>query len=190
MIKLKQSITNSIIEYPSLYKDINYDYSRQKVLNQLFFTNGNGLEWENGELIDPFEIVTDHVIPKDYFSSTITSEEKDERCALKDLRKRLNLKFTETEECNKYPTTIYPICDLCTAMNLPNDIKPDWLDGAQEAVDLAVDYFKDPYKHCEDHYIQKWIDKRNYIAIKKYVKKQLGYLTEIQKRITELKLDK
>lgn len=43
-MKLEDYVRKSIWEYPSLYKDVDYAKSRLKVLNQVFFTLGNGLE--------------------------------------------------------------------------------------------------------------------------------------------------
>jgi hypothetical protein len=36
-MKIKDFISKSIQEYPLLYKDVNYEKSKLKVLNQLFF---------------------------------------------------------------------------------------------------------------------------------------------------------
>ena len=43
-MKIVDHISRSIQEYPTLYKDIDYEKSKLKVLNHIFFTNGNGLE--------------------------------------------------------------------------------------------------------------------------------------------------
>lgn len=43
-MKIKDFISKSIQEYPSLYKDVDYEKSKLKVLNHVFFVYGNGLE--------------------------------------------------------------------------------------------------------------------------------------------------
>jgi hypothetical protein len=44
-MKIKDFISKSIQEYPLLYKDVDYEKSKLKVLDQLFFVSGNGMEW-------------------------------------------------------------------------------------------------------------------------------------------------
>ena len=43
-MKVADFISKSIQEYPSLYKDVNYEKSKMKVLDHVFFTIGNGME--------------------------------------------------------------------------------------------------------------------------------------------------
>lgn len=43
-MKLKDYVFKSIREYPSLYKDVDYEKSKLKVLNHTFFVTGNGLK--------------------------------------------------------------------------------------------------------------------------------------------------
>ena len=59
-MKVSDYISKSIQEYPSLYKDVDYEKSKLKVLCQAFFTIGNGLEFadtentlEGGYVVDP-----------------------------------------------------------------------------------------------------------------------------------------
>jgi len=59
-MKIADYISKSIQEYPSLYKDVDYEKSKLKVLCQIFFTNGNGLEMaetdnpkEGGYVVEP-----------------------------------------------------------------------------------------------------------------------------------------
>lgn len=48
-MKIKDFISKSIQEYPLLYKDVNYEKSKLKVLDQLFFVSGNGMGWADTE---------------------------------------------------------------------------------------------------------------------------------------------
>lgn len=43
-MKLEDYVRKSIWQYPSLYKDVDYEKSEMKVLDHVFFTCGNGLE--------------------------------------------------------------------------------------------------------------------------------------------------
>lgn len=59
-MKIKDYISKSIQEYPSLYKDVDYEKSKLKVLNQIFFVIGNGLSMahtdnpkEGGYVVEP-----------------------------------------------------------------------------------------------------------------------------------------
>ncbi len=94
-MKIADFISQSIQEYRSLYKSFNYEESKLKVLNHIFFTTGNGLELaetknkkEGGYLtyptykknkkgdwiidIDkPYGEETYKPIPDDYFDSVI-----------------------------------------------------------------------------------------------------------------------
>jgi len=48
-MKIADYISKSIQEYPLMYKDVDYEKSKLKVLNHIFFTNGNGLEMAETE---------------------------------------------------------------------------------------------------------------------------------------------
>ena len=59
-MKVQDFISKSIQEYPFLYKDVDYEKSKVKVLSQIFFTIGNGLEMaatdnpqEGGYVVEP-----------------------------------------------------------------------------------------------------------------------------------------
>lgn len=59
-MKIKDFISRSIQEYPLLYKNIDYEKSKLKVLSHIFFTNGNGMEMaktdnekEGGYVVNP-----------------------------------------------------------------------------------------------------------------------------------------
>ena len=43
-MKIADYISKIIQEYPTLFKDVDYEKSKLKVLDHIFFTNGNGLE--------------------------------------------------------------------------------------------------------------------------------------------------
>jgi len=177
-MQVEQFIIKCILEYPLLYKDINFEKSRNKVLDQLFFTNGNGLEWLNGELQYPNskDVTSTYTIPVDYFSKPLMSIEEDETSWIKEYRLENGKDFKPREICSKDALTIYPICDYAAIANIPEDIKLDWLLAAEDACFLAADYFTNPYKHCRDMYIKEWMKLREYSKIKKHLEEQVHYI--------------
>jgi len=181
MASLELTIVNAIMRYPILYKDINFNYSKEKVLDQLFFVNGNGYEWVNGELVSEEELLYNS-IPEDYFNKTIM--EKVENTFKKVLYGKKE--FKEIELKSNRVLTVYPICEYAKILHLPDDIELDWLLGALDAILMAEDYFNDPYKHCLDTYISDWMRSRNYKAIQKYLKEQKKFLKDAKKRIKYL----
>lgn len=178
-MNINQTIIRSILKHPILYKDINFELSRDKVLNHLFFTNGNGFDWHEGELVDIFEGDKQEPlqIPENYFSTPIMSTEENESGLFKRFRQKENKAYKPHEVCAKGALTIYPICKYAAIMNLPKDLKPDWLDAAENACYLALDYFTDPYKHCCDHYIKQWMVRREYEKIKAFLKEQIHFIS-------------
>ncbi len=178
-MNINQTIIRSILKHPLLYKDVNFELSRDKVLNHLFFTNGNGFDWCNGELVDVFEGDKHEPmqIPENYFSTPIMSTEKDESALFKKFREQDGEAYKPHEICSKEALTIYPICQYAAIMNLPKDLKLDWLEAGEDACYLALDYFTNPYKHCRDHYIKQWMVRREYDKIKAFLKEQVHFIS-------------
>jgi len=182
----QKTIAYLILNYPRLYKDINFKYSKEKALNHLFFTNGNGFDWIDGELFIEDKNVSE-IIPEEYFNTPIMSTEQDEP----DFARRWRLEEGKVYKPHEIKSTnaliLYPICKYAQIMNLPNNIKKDWLEAAEEAITLGLDYWNNPYKQFRDVYIKEWSLKREYAKIDNYIKEQLNYLKQAQKRIEELK---
>lgn len=186
-MNVKQTIINMILQYPLLYKDTTFEHSRDKVLDHLFFTNGNGFDWVNGELICN-GLKTDTLeIPDGYFSTPLLSTEADESDMAKRFRKEFNKPFVPREICSKEAMSIYPICQYAAIANLPADIKPDWFDAAYEACYMAMDYFTDPYKHCRDVYIREWVVSRDYDKIKEHLEKQIHFISVAIMELSKIK---
>ncbi|RLD07544.1 MAG: hypothetical protein DRI65_04385 [Chloroflexota bacterium] len=188
-MNLEQYIIHSILEYPTLYKDINYQYSKEKVLNHLFFTNGNGMEWHNGELIDQISGDSEEIIkfPEGFFTTPIWTTEEDEDEVMKGWRLEDDKEYKPFEKCSKYALNIYPICEYANITSLPKEIKDDWLLGAEEAIELALAYYADPYKHARNTYINEWILTRNFESIQNFLTKQNNYLVKAGGRVKVLK---
>jgi hypothetical protein len=72
-MKLKDYVDNSIYHYPSLYRSTNYKDSRLRVLDHLFLTNGNGMEWHpDGFLAEcingKYKTIKPVKLPKNFFT--------------------------------------------------------------------------------------------------------------------------
>ena len=132
-------------------------YPRQNVdeldvLNQLFFVLGNGYRWVDGELVDKYsgsfekqyEKVKaqralhnegikklDIILHDDLFESEDYKLEQNKQRA-----ERTEYRLRDGRDPNG-PSNIYPIYDLSEIMNLPDDIKPDWLEAAKKAIQYA-----------------------------------------------------
>ena len=107
-------------------------YTRQKCLDHLFCTVGNGYEWKNGELIDTEEdeIASryvlkeeiEHAEPAEYVKINGLQKERDDEIAL---RVKALMKPEALEDLPKKWSNISKRYSyIC---NYPKDIKPDWL---------------------------------------------------------------
>jgi hypothetical protein len=132
-------------QYPCLFPDEHH------VLHQLFFVNGNGWYWIEGELIDPWErpdeeLFADHAV---YHLRLLADYDMEEYTAFKGVVDSLGpaeagrmLADLGREDGKKNPLDwdnygIYPLCEYAKIANLPDDIKPDWLQAARRALDWA-----------------------------------------------------
>lgn len=138
---LEFTIKASILAYPSLFQ------IRGQVLNHLFCVLGNGYDWWDGHIRETcgdekHEGVQKRLlegVPEEEIRAWIKSKD-DERwernfADLKARLKELGVDF-DPPPLSMHPLTIYPVCDLCEIMKLPDNIRPDWLAGAEEAVAL------------------------------------------------------
>ncbi len=97
------TLADCLKNYPIVFGD-EYD-----VLEHLFFVNGNGYEWNDGCLIDPYPEPS--------------------------LVAQLGLEFVA--DAREVPHRIYRICKYAKILSLPDDIQPDWLAAAERAIDWA-----------------------------------------------------
>ena len=170
-MKLKDSVINSMREYPSI------SGNKLDVYDHLFLTIGNGYDWVNGELIEPsnekpnvisIEEAIDNLINDEYridlttdrmffYIGELNKEEKVVKESLQyDLKryaqdvktiinaeKLVNQSLFEIEpiislEGLEPECTLYPLSKYSKIMNIPDDIKPDWLDGIKELMDYLL----------------------------------------------------
>ena len=157
-MRLEKQIYRAIWEYPTLH------HNRTEALHALFIIIGNGYHWINGELRchdDTKKLVAfDAVDRADEYLATHFEEQKQSMAdwpeALHDLRQehsqRLSQQIVEraaekrevraqiAQRVQEKPPikSLYPLCEYAQICNLPDNIKEDWLLGAQEALDLAL----------------------------------------------------
>lgn len=155
---LKNTIKKMLLEYPTLYQD------RAQCLNQLFCVNGNGYEWIKGQLVDEyqdhrykrdkevdialqegFDILIDSIVYNNsdtslsipqYVQRSLLEKYRQQR-ALANLDKIIQPGFHQFIQAGY---EFYPLCEYAKIMNLPTDIKQDWLDGAKETLQLLNQY--------------------------------------------------
>lgn len=170
---LKNTIKKMLTQYPTLFQD------RAQCLCHLYCTNGNGYEWKNGQLVDKFQAEYQNEpseIEKkiaDSLSSQVDAvelshETMDAKCST--FLQRQLIEFYRIERAKKnidkliQPNfhdfiqtgfTFYPLCEYAKILNIPADVKKDWLDGAKETLALLNKY---------------GADNDNYPESKKYIK--------------------
>lgn len=113
--------------------DFNGDlfYTRQKCLDHLFLTIGNGYEWQDGELIEKEE---DERIKRYKLVKDIEHAEPDQFQYEIGMMKERGLEIyekttmiTNPENAKKLNLKWYPLSeDFSYICNYPDDIKPDW----------------------------------------------------------------
>ena len=158
-MKVVDTIRSCISNYPSIFPH------RAQVLEHLFFTNGNGYEWVEGELVDSCPVSPGHSPfwdenpPKDS-SSPLMWEIKVKTAQEQNAKSRVTLSELD-QRCQPSDEwvleKVYPICKYAKIMNIPEEIKPDWLEAAKEAIALAQGV--PTYENYPADYNQKWLDK-------------------------------
>lgn len=140
---LEDLIKFSIRNYPSVYK------SRTSVIHHLYCVIGNGYEWEEGRLVGDEEVLADSEVfldedkqLKDWkHVQSVTGVQKSSVANIKAWVGLTNveLKFIRDNVdlfalVDKLPHRIYPLCDYSRMAFIPDDVKPDYLLGALEAI--------------------------------------------------------
>lgn len=172
---LQETIVNSIRYYPGIQP------TRETVLNHLFCVIGNGFDWAEGALVngevyegDPEQRLrewSDEFSRNHPMSHDIPGVEERR---LKRLEEEIQ-KSREAEERAKpgYPhdfsrgfeginpcwdaTNIYPLCQYSKIMTVPPNVRPDWLEGAVEVIDMVRGLGEVEDDRSADNL--KWIEK-------------------------------
>ena len=159
-MKLSDQISKSIYEYPSLFKDVDMQKSRIKVLDQLFLVIGNGYEWTDGYLAEmvckkngsgfkkflpygkeKFSVKLD----EKYFKNPIYRTFDHHPEILKLIMENPKFKdLSMIEDCSLFLATPYPISEYSKLNTVPDNVRPDWLDGAIETAEWALSFYTGP----------------------------------------------
>jgi hypothetical protein len=202
-MKLEDNIAKSIKDYPSLFKDSNWEKSRIKVLDHLFLTIGNGFEWTlDGYLAESvckkkgrgFKKPEKYGKEKfswrpdqSWFDSKIYGDVKWEK-EIEALIKE-NPKFSgllSIEERSDYIPTPYPVCEYSAIITAPENIKLDWLLGAIETAEWAKSFYDGPPQQVmKSNLIMT--EKISELSVHKHVNKQLKIICKALTRLNLIK---
>jgi hypothetical protein len=170
-MNLKDSVINSMREYPSISKN------KLDVYDHLFLTIGNGYDWVNGELIEKYnekpniisieeaidklfndesriDLTTDRmffyigelkkgeIVVKESLQYDLKRYARDVKTII-NAEKAVNQSLFEIEpiislDGLKPECILYPLSKYSEIMNIPDNVKPDWLNGIKELMDYLL----------------------------------------------------
>lgn len=124
-MKLEETIQEMFDEYPDLFQE------RWQCLDHLFCVIGNGYEWVNGVLIEPYMVSpkTGRYIKKTGKYLKFNGELGEDGKAI-----QRNIMQNEIPS-EKY---WYNLCDSSYLIDYPKNIKHDWLQGIEETKELLI----------------------------------------------------
>lgn len=169
---LFEKINILIRKYPSSFKGPNYNISKLRVLNYLYFTIGTGFDWFDGHICGEGskvhygeDSVHPGIIENDFFKNRGRSLESLSLGTLIDL-----VKFGEKDQkladklynidYSDYSNraSLYPICEYSLIITMPENVRSDYLAGAI----LIYEYARNFYKKNPDKEQEEWLDKVKY----------------------------
>ena len=125
-------------EYPSLFG--RSPWSRWYIFGHLFFTNGNGLDWHRGKLVD--------VVEKEKPIGQVRIKTgADEVAELERWRKErgfdsdggttaADIERRWVAEHNRRPQYFYPLCEYADIVTVPDGVLPTWLAACWDALKM------------------------------------------------------
>lgn len=132
---LEFAVNVSLLAYPGIHP------TRRHIINHLYCVNGNGYEWWEGRLHEGTDEKSAEVAkmllngdPETWIQKYVEDHDRKRFPGLYEIEERLRTLGIPPKEEPKFH--IYPICRYANIMNLPKDIRPDWLAGAEEALHL------------------------------------------------------
>lgn len=160
---LSHAIAKSIKTYPSLYRDVTYERSRLKVLNQLFLVGGSGLCWYDGYRAETEEMTKrefdmkrggwvglkgprygkrtfDDTFEPDYWTRRLSPKWDPNNRIIVLIKAKGLYDEADWDECARYDFRPYPQSE--SDLWMPDLIQPDWLAGFREVVDAALAYYE------------------------------------------------
>jgi hypothetical protein len=129
---LEDHINYSKNNYPSLYGDD--ELTRINILDQIFFTNGNGLYWCEK---------TGTIFAEENVDPNIKIENWDEEIAKNSDRLEQMVKWFKALGKNTDELTVpyfYPLCEYALINTYPDNVQPDYVKGMVELCETAIKY--------------------------------------------------
>jgi hypothetical protein len=192
-MKIEHFIAKTIMEYPTLYKSEDYEQSKLKVLDDIFFVIGNGLKFadtgdektggyiiepdykkkRNGDyvrLLDkPYGVVTHPPLPENYFETKIYETHIYEGREI------------TREQCANYDFSPYPFGRDCSKACIVYDedikLQPDWMAELVYLCKVTLDFFSSDEKVKVYTYYPLTKDKKEMEGFIKHREKQMRFLT-------------
>lgn len=177
-----EELRAGLLSYPSLYVD------ETDVLEHLFFVNGNGYMWKDGRLVPSYDTTLAGRLEQSYNQRLDSRESRRQsRLEFNQLCEEMGVAAQRTELDDEDATSddpeiqraywnrrrrpsservLYPLCRYTKIVNLPLDIRPDWLVAAKKALEVVAPNL---LRTKED---DKYLD---------YAKKLIEYIEEREK---------
>ena len=143
MASVRYTVLGMLTQYPSIFPDKSACY------RHLFLVNGNGYEWIDGELVDVCPSKTgpdfkneNEEVERQHGDCHYRSESMDNRIRLDVRRYNMLIQFaldnidmimdSEHVEFKSDIFVTYSGWEFCKLMQMPDDIKPDWLEAVRD----------------------------------------------------------
>jgi len=141
---LEFQIKVCLLAYPDLF-DL-----RGQVLNHLYCILGNGCSWKDGAILEhnedeklsKVEAMLMEGAPEEEIKAWVFKKDEErfgaQRRAFEEELNKLKSLGVDIRPPRLKPKDvwIYPVFEGCAIMKIPDDVRPDWLDGAEEVVKL------------------------------------------------------
>ncbi len=156
MATVEETVRNSLLDYPTLFSN------RTEIFHHLFCVIGNGYEWNDGELVNGYRM--DDGLVEEYEREPCSVKDEEEQMKeyneqySKDLYEFLEpaLRIQIRKDNAKFEfhkdnidllvkivgniDWIYPMCEYSRLMNIPDDVKDDWLEAAEQMATYVVSF--------------------------------------------------
>lgn len=193
-MRLEDCINQRLMEYPSLYRAQTREESRPHVLGRLFFNNYaddwfDGYicpqEWSaKGRRLKRAKYGKDKCELSPYFFERFIPYEICARDIADDELRALVIKQMGDQRIT-YTWHPYPIEPRHALANIPDNVRPDWLAGANEICDLAIAFYSnlDTFNTHDTYARNRAVSGITDDGLEKYRLKSLALLGGCKKRI-------
>lgn len=176
---IKQYVDKSIFQYPSLYRTKSYQESRLLVLDHVFLTIGNGLEWNKAGFIADYGCrknskIEEIVFPKNYFTDKMWELNLNTE-NVKEVQELLKDYYSYIHKTSRYNNTqLIILCndeelikDIFKKYSLPDEMHKaffKFLKKPYEPTPYEIEFNsideRSPYPICEYSALVEMINKR------------------------------